>query len=142
ATSSSVSMSRRTCSRKLGRCTLTATSRPSRSAAPRTWPSDAAASGARSKRENAFDSRTPSSSLTIRSTSSNGNGSTSSCRRGGGRGGCGGGGGGSARKRIRGEECGAREQQPPDLDECRTQPLEIRRERVTGRTALVVVAVG
>ena len=63
-------------SRMPGRCTLTTTSRPSRSVARCTCPSEAAASGRWSKVGKTLESRTPSSVLTISSTSSNGNGST------------------------------------------------------------------
>jgi hypothetical protein len=45
-----------------GRWILTATARPSSSAARWTWPSEAAAAGVSSKRENAFEIRVPSSS--------------------------------------------------------------------------------
>ena len=50
---------RRRRSRMSGRCTLTATSRPSRSVARCTCPSDAAAIGSASNGSNPFDSRTP-----------------------------------------------------------------------------------
>ncbi len=68
-----------TSSAMFGRCTLTTTSRPSRSTARCTWPSDAAAIGFDSKSWNSFEIRTFSSSSMIRSTSANENGSTLSC---------------------------------------------------------------
>ena len=74
ATSASASRSFVTCSRASGRCTLTATMRPSRSAARCTWPSDAVAIGSDSNIVNSFDNRAPSSESTIRSTSANENG--------------------------------------------------------------------
>jgi len=53
-----------------GRCTFTTTTgRPSRSAARWTWPSEAAAIGSVSKRENALEILTPSSAITTSSTS-------------------------------------------------------------------------
>ena len=74
-------MSFTTCSRMPGRCTFTATTRPLRSTARWTCPSEAAATGVFSNSAKAFDIFTPSSEVTMASTSANGNGSTSSCRR-------------------------------------------------------------
>ena len=75
-------MSSRTCARIPGRCTLTTTSRPSRSVARCTWPSDAAASGvALEGREDAWRAAPAARRATISSTSSKENGPTSSWSR-------------------------------------------------------------
>ena len=81
ASSAMTAMSSSTRSHTSGRWTLTATGRPSRSAARCTWASDAEANGVWSKLENALEMRAPISASTIRSTSANPNGSVSSWRR-------------------------------------------------------------
>ena len=56
-------------SRMPGRWTFTATGRPLRSTARCTWPSEAAATGSSSNSLKALERRTPSSAVTMASTS-------------------------------------------------------------------------